>query len=216
MPRLLLRLIVTLAIGALLLGTKGTIADGGANALTYKGTFDQPGADPGTVFVTLTPDRLAVRRLEVRNLVVTSFPNGVLTQVAYGRAAYYFTPLPLVDGSMEASMALNTIGMLRSYIDVALQVDSSEQLSGTVELRWAGPVLLAHSFLAIKQPYRRGDVNCNDLIDALDALVVLQFQAGRPDSFACGENADVNLDGSANSIDGALILQYTAGLLDHL
>jgi len=61
-----------------------------------------------------------------------------------------------------------------------------------------------------------GDANCDGAASAVDAALVLQYDAGIISSLPCAENADVNEDGSINSIDGALILQFTAGLLPSL
>ncbi len=59
-----------------------------------------------------------------------------------------------------------------------------------------------------------GDANCNGMVSAVDAALVLQFSAGLSDSIPCAEGADVNGDGDITSVDAALILQFTAGLLD--
>jgi hypothetical protein len=61
-----------------------------------------------------------------------------------------------------------------------------------------------------------GDANCNDEVDAIDAALVLQLNAGLVDSLTCEDNADVNGDGRVDSIDAALALQFIAGLLDQL
>jgi hypothetical protein len=61
-----------------------------------------------------------------------------------------------------------------------------------------------------------GDVSCDGRINAIDAALVLQYDAGIISSLACVENADVNEDTRINSIDGALILQFTAGLVGSL
>jgi len=61
-----------------------------------------------------------------------------------------------------------------------------------------------------------GDVDCNGVVNAIDAAVLLQFIAQLIDDLPCPENADTNDDGSVNSVDVALILQFTAGLIDDL
>ncbi len=61
-----------------------------------------------------------------------------------------------------------------------------------------------------------GDVNCDGIVNSIDAALILQFVAGLVSSLPCAQNADVNHDGQVNSIDAAIILQYTAGLISHL
>jgi len=61
-----------------------------------------------------------------------------------------------------------------------------------------------------------GDVNCGGAVDAIDALLILQFGAGLLSSLECGENGDLNGDGEINAVDAAIVLQYVAGLIDSL
>ena len=61
-----------------------------------------------------------------------------------------------------------------------------------------------------------GDVNCDGMVSAVDAALVLQFNAGLSASMPCAEGADVDGDGDITSVDALLILQFTAGLLDSL
>ena len=60
-----------------------------------------------------------------------------------------------------------------------------------------------------------GDVNC-DGIDAVDALLVLQVEAGLLTSVPYPEHVDVDGDGIHTSMDATVILQYVAGLLGSL
>ena len=57
-----------------------------------------------------------------------------------------------------------------------------------------------------------GDVNCDGNLDAIDAVLILQFSAGLIGSLACQADADVNGDGEVTSVDAALILQFVARL----
>jgi len=58
-----------------------------------------------------------------------------------------------------------------------------------------------------------GDVNCDGLVNAIDALFVLQFIAGLLPAFPCPDAADVDGSGAVTAIDAALILQHAAGLI---
>lgn len=59
-----------------------------------------------------------------------------------------------------------------------------------------------------------GDANCDGEVNAIDAAIVLQFQAGLIVGVDCPQNGDVNHDDEVGAIDAALILQMSAGLLD--
>ncbi|MDZ4278960.1 MAG: dockerin type I domain-containing protein, partial [Dehalococcoidia bacterium] len=61
-----------------------------------------------------------------------------------------------------------------------------------------------------------GDVNCDGLINAIDAALILQLGAGIIDELPCPQNADTNEDGMINAVDAALILQFVAGIIDSL
>jgi hypothetical protein len=59
-----------------------------------------------------------------------------------------------------------------------------------------------------------GDVNNNQNIDIIDALLVAQFYVSlNPPGFDAG-NADVNKDGSITIVDALLIAQYYVGLIN--
>ena len=61
-------------------------------------------------------------------------------------------------------------------------------------------------------PIMSGDVNCDGLITAQDASIVLQSIAGKKE-LSTGQTgaADVNGDGNITAQDASLILQYVAG-----
>jgi hypothetical protein len=63
------------------------------------------------------------------------------------------------------------------------------------------------------QPLATGDVNCDRRVNSIDAALILQYDAGLTDSFACPA-ADISGDGAVNASDAALILKLEAGLID--
>lgn len=65
-------------------------------------------------------------------------------------------------------------------------------------------------------PVRAGDANCNNVVNSLDAALILQFSAGLLDSVPCPLAADANADDLINAIDSTLVLQLGAGLLSSL
>ncbi len=70
--------------------------------------------------------------------------------------------------------------------------------------------------VVVTPPYPVGDVNCDSVVNAVDAALVLQYDARLTTSLPCSQNADVNHDGQVNSLDALLILQYGAGLITSL
>lgn len=63
------------------------------------------------------------------------------------------------------------------------------------------------------QVLHQGDANCDQLIDARDALAVLHVAANAPPFAPCAaESGDVNCDGAVNASDAIDIMMYTVGL----
>jgi alpha-tubulin suppressor-like RCC1 family protein len=61
-----------------------------------------------------------------------------------------------------------------------------------------------------------GDVNCDAAVSAIDAALLLQYDAFISASLACPQNADVSQDHMITAVDATLILQFSAGLLQSL
>ena len=79
-----------------------------------------------------------------------------------------------------------------------------------------GTWLANFTFGCTLAPTLTGDVNCDGVVNPIDALFILQFAAGLIGALPCQENADVNEDGTINTIDASLILQFVAGLIGTL
>ncbi|MGH7484253.1 MAG: dockerin type I repeat-containing protein, partial [bacterium] len=61
-----------------------------------------------------------------------------------------------------------------------------------------------------------GDADDSHSVNAVDAALILQFEAGLIASLPNLAAADVNHDSSANSIDATVILQFVAGFIPSL
>ncbi|MBN2534796.1 MAG: cellulase family glycosylhydrolase [Spirochaetales bacterium] len=62
-------------------------------------------------------------------------------------------------------------------------------------------------------PADRGDVNGDNAIDIIDALLTAQYYVGLDPTVFIERNADVDCDGSVTIVDALLIAQYYVGLL---
>jgi hypothetical protein len=58
----------------------------------------------------------------------------------------------------------------------------------------------------------RGDVNCDGRCDAVDAALILQFDARLILSLPCQPNGDVDGNGRIDAVDASLLQQHVAGL----
>lgn len=58
-----------------------------------------------------------------------------------------------------------------------------------------------------------GDVDCNARVDPVDALRILQFDAGLSGASQCMMRGDIDGDGRVNSGDAVRVLFYAAGLV---
>lgn len=56
-----------------------------------------------------------------------------------------------------------------------------------------------------------GDVDGNNKINALDALLIVKFASGNIIESFIEQNADVNKDGKINSLDALIVLKYSSG-----
>ncbi len=84
------------------------------------------------------------------------------------------------------------------------------------------PATLLNSSVSVAEaptpepPTQAGDVNCDGIVNPLDAALILQLSAGLLSQLACPPEGDTNADGVINPLDAALVLQFSAGLLDTL
>jgi hypothetical protein len=62
----------------------------------------------------------------------------------------------------------------------------------------------------------RGDVNCSDNVDSIDASIVLQYDARLIQTYDCASQGDTNGDSRSDSLDASLILQFSAALISEL
>ena len=61
-----------------------------------------------------------------------------------------------------------------------------------------------------------GDVNSDNTITIVDALMVAQYYVGLIQTFTVPTCADVNCDGNITIVDALMIAQYYVGLINQL
>ena len=102
----------------------------------------------------------------------------------------------LVNGSVVSAagnFSLNTSDMSQGLYNVSVFVSNSvSDVSDSVVL----------------QIFPAGDVNHDDVVDSVDALMALQMSVGNIGSSVC---ADVNFDGVVTSLDALMILHVSVG-----
>lgn len=111
-----------------------------------------------------------------------------------------------------------TVGELKSELvdpDCVVLDEEGEELPDT------SPVLTGYTIRKTgdignktKEIVVSGDVNLDNLVNNLDASIILQYDAGIRKLGCTNEMADVNKDGLVNNLDAALILKYDAGLVE--
>lgn len=78
------------------------------------------------------------------------------------------------------------------------------------------PAQVVHGSVSCTAPAQGGipgDVDCNGAVTSVDALLILQYEAGLLSVLPCPQNADVSGDGEISPVDALLILQHVAGLI---
>ncbi|MCH8949262.1 MAG: hypothetical protein IIB87_02660 [Chloroflexi bacterium] len=65
-------------------------------------------------------------------------------------------------------------------------------------------------------PRGTGDVNCDAVVNGLDAALILQLHARLILALPCAGDSDVNGDGRTDSRDALLLIQFSAGLISSL
>ena len=65
-------------------------------------------------------------------------------------------------------------------------------------------------------PPLAGDADCDGVVDAIDATLVLQHSAALIPALPCATLADADANGAVDSRDASLILQFVAGLISTL
>lgn len=94
------------------------------------------------------------------------------------------------------------------------------EISLTYRQSWCFPcdthTVIEYTTHTITVKQLAGDVDCNAVVNSIDAVLVLQLAAELLSELPCEDVADVNQDGSVNAVDALLILQFVVRPLDSL
>ncbi len=102
----------------------------------------------------------------------------------------------------------DTAPLTAQAVNFRLEVDGQDPVGPTQSYAYFDNAVLVLSLI--------GDADCNKVVNAIDASLILQHTAGLVGSLRCQDNADVNSDGNVDSLDAVLVLQYVAGLIPSL
>ena len=147
--------------------------------------------------------------------VVVGEEGGTLWESGAGAAYVFQRDQGGTDNWGEVTKLTASDAMAGSGFSRSLAVSGDTVVVGDCCLRFTELAGAAYIFdLLLSNP--KGDANCDGIINAADATLILQLRAGILGSLPCADGADVNGDGNITSVDAALILQFTAGLLESL
>ena len=138
-------------------------------------------------------------------LDVTVGPTGIIYVAEFGgnRIAYLEPP-----SLTPAPSAISTPGPSATPTATATPLDTTPTPSAT-------PASSSSPTPTSTPEALVGDVNCDGVVNAIDATLVLQLSAGLIATLPCA-GGDVNGDVQVNAIDAQLILQHVAGLIPAL
>lgn len=154
----------------------------------------------------------------------TAFPAGIWQYVAITRSGN--TGILFIDGQevdRNSNMTINPADMgntLNNFIGRS-QWEQDPYLNGEVDdfrvYNRALTALELEEFFFGNNSEKAGDVNSDNSINIVDALLIAQYYVGLPLSGVFIEDfADVNCDGFINIVDALLVAQYYVGLIDML
>jgi hypothetical protein len=115
------------------------------------------------------------------------------------------------QAQMNVAQTLDTIGIF----------DTDDFPSDGSHYYSEGLLLMGEAFASTLLPLLNGtvepgDVNNDQIVDIIDALLVAQFYVGLNPAGFHAANADVNRDGAITIVDALLIAQYYVGLIGNL
>jgi hypothetical protein len=179
-------------------------------------------------------------------LTFASYSNGTLLTNSPGVRSIVVLPALLdADGDTVPDLGYARIGVTTIFLTDPPQASSADGLLATVRFntRCGGSTVVTFDRVTLSDPLatsgdipvsisggnatvtgsptcstsgRVGDANCNGTVNAIDAAIILQGDAGLLHTIPCANLADVNHSGHADALDALLVLQYDAGLLSHL
>ncbi|MEX2159161.1 MAG: dockerin type I domain-containing protein [Dehalococcoidia bacterium] len=122
---------------------------------------------------------------------------------------------PNGDGLL-GTLTFNTLCSGETVLPFALVALSGTSGVGDVPVNISGGNVTVTGGEPCAAGHPVGDANCNDVVNAIDAALILQHDAGLLATLACPDEADVDGSGGADARDALLVLQFEAGLITQL
>ncbi len=183
-----------------------TVSAGGTATLRLAAYAPPPGLGAFTIDVSYDPS--------VAQVVACQAPAEVICNPAYssGLVRLVGTSVTGMQGELTlASLTFQAAGPPGSVTDVQVEAQSLADVAGADLLPEASVNSGALAVVSGGQ-VNPGDVDCNGVVDAVDALHILRHAAGFQGEGLCIMAGDVNCDGYIDAVDALAILRYVAGL----
>ena len=211
-----------LALGVTLASSSSAVAISGTLAIGSASTFPGPGGEVAVGLVVEVGDPgLGAWTIEIAyDAEILSVFGCLGTKGSICLPAFGVDTVRVTGASASGLDSLDTLAIIVFTCEALgvspLALTASVFADATLGNPQDIDVTIADGVITCEGSDPMGDANCSGTVDAIDALVVLQYSAGLIAFPTCPQYSDVDGNGEIDAIDAVFILQFVAGLIDDL